>query len=376
VDASGPLALVLTGGGARAAYQVGVLAAVAERLPALRIPILAGASAGAINTIYLAAYRGALRDAVGQLRGQWARLTSDQIYGLHSLRIAGSLARWVRGAVWEAPGGPPPLRGIFDTRPLATFLSGCVDFAGIRENVAAGRLHAAALSATSYATGCTTTFVEGAPGTPLWRRAGRHAVQATLALDHVMASSAIPIAFPAVAVGGEYFGDGSVRQTYPLSPAVHLGARRILAIGTAPSWTLRSPVGPAKGHPSIAEGLGLLLDSVFLDALDADVEGLERVNRLLARWPEGEPAPEGLRPISILLLRPSQDLGPIAASCVNALPRVLRFLVGGLGGLNRGGVDFLSYLMFEPPYTGRLFDLGRQDALAQWGRIEAFLAPM
>src|SRR5579884_128525 len=294
-----PLGLVLTGGGARAAYQVGALAAIAEAVPDLAFPIVTGVSAGAINAAFLAAHPGPFAPAIAALR-------------------------------------------------------------------------AAALSATSYATGETVTFVHGAPDVPVWRRALRHAVRARLTVDHVLASAALPLLFPAVAVDGEFYGDGSVRQTAPLAPAIHLGAQALVVV------TNRGPAAardarPAS-YPSVAEIGQLVLHAIFLDALEADIERLERLNRLLASFPAGVTPPEGLRRVGLLWLRPSRDLGALAAGRHARLPPLVRFLVRRAGGHRAGAVDFLSYVLFDPAYTAALLDLGYDDARRDWPRLERFFA--
>lgn len=371
---SSDLALVLSGGGARAAYQVGVLMAVADRAPGVSIPIITGVSAGAINAAFLAGYRGSFRDAVWGLRGEWERLTSRRIYHVRFSSLVRSGVNWLRQIACGWCSGPPVVKGLFDTRPLRRFLAESIDFAGIDANIEARRLRAVALSATSYGAGSVTTFVHGASDIPMWRRFQRAAVTARLTLDHVMASAAIPIVFPAVRLNGGFHGDGSVRQAYPLSPAIHLGARRILAIAAGPTPSDITDPCPSCEYPSAAEAIGLLLDSIFLDALDADAESLLRINRLLQSSPLPAESPGGLRPIDLLLLRPSRDLGSIAGQFSGALPPMVRFLVGGTGAKGRGGGDFLSYLLFEPPYTSRLIELGYADTCDQWPSIKRFLA--
>jgi len=230
------------------------------------------------------------------------------------------------------------------------------------------------VSATSYASGETVTFVHGRPDAPTWRRALRSAVPARLTVDHVMASAALPILFPAVRVGDVFYGDGSVRQTAPLAPAIHLGARAILVVTQRSEPELAASRASAlRDYPTIAEVIGLLLHAIFLDALEADAERVERINRTLARVPPGA-APEGLRPVSLLMLRPSRDLGALAAGSGAKLPPAVRWMVRGMGGHRATGVDFLSYLLFDPAYTSALIELGYADGLTQWPRIERFLS--
>jgi NTE family protein len=369
-------ALVLAGGGARAAYEVGVLAGITDRAPGLEFPIVTGVSAGAINAVHLAAHPGPLAAAVGALRAQWSRLVVERVYRIRPGRLARGL---LLGAVHTAlgrGGEAAAVRGLVDMSPLREFLGANLDFAQLDANIAARRLRAAAVSATSYATGQTVTFVHGPPDAPTWQRALRYAVRARLTLDHVMASAALPILFPAVRIGDGFYGDGSLRQTAPLAPAIHLGARAILAVTqrSDPERALSPARAPgAREYPALAEVMGLLLHAIFLDALEADAERLEHVNRLVTALPEAQ-RPDGLRPVRLLMLRPSRDLGALAAGCGVQLPPLVRWLVRGLGGQRATAVDFLSYLMFDPAYTNVLAELGYTDVQAQWPRIERFLA--
>ena len=368
------LALVLAGGGARAAYEVGVLSAIAERAPALEFPIVTGVSAGAINAVYLAAHAESLPGAVAALRDHWSHLVVDRVYRIEPWRLVRALLRGVAGTLLGTRGGAAVVRGLLDMSPLRESLAARLDFTGIDAKIAAGRLRAVALSTTSYASGETVTFVHGTPDTPMWRRAMRSAVRARLTLDHVLASAALPILFPAVRLGESFYGDGSVRQTAPLAPAIHLGAQAILAV-TQRSEPERaaSPASAPRDYPTLAEVIGLLLHAIFLDALEADAERIDRINQTLARVPAGA-APDGLRPIRLLMLRPSRGLGALAATCGAELPAAVRWAVRGMGGQGATAVDFLSYLLFDPAYTTALIELGYADGRAQWPRIEQFLA--
>ena len=366
------LALVLSGGGARASYQVGVLSALAERVPNLSLPVVTGVSAGAINAAFLAGHPGPIGQAVHQLRGHWLRLTPDTVYRVKTTRMA----TWaVRLAAQYALGRVDlrTVRGVMDMRPLSRFLAGIIDFAGIDANVASGRLRAVALTATSYTTGQTITFVQGSADTLMWERAQRTAVAANLSLAHVMASSAIPLIFPAVRIGDAFYGDGSVRQTMPLSPAVHLGAERIIAVSMR-THQAHGVVPPDAEYPTTAQVMALLFNSIFLDALDADVERLERLNHLLTLVPPELASSQSLRRIELLLLRPSRDLGSLAEGLRPNLPPAFDRVIQAMGGTGEGSQDFLSYLLFDPEYTGLLMELGYEDTLSGWDRIERFLS--
>ncbi len=364
---------MLSGGGARAAYQVGVLLAIGERFPDLRIPILTGVSAGGINSTYLAAHPGTFGSAVSDLRAEWAELTPDRVYCVRPVTIVRAALTWLLDFVIGRHAEPGVVRGLMDMAPLRSFLDGCIDFGGIDDNVRAGRLRAAALTTTSYTTGQTVTFVHGGPGCPIWQRSQRIGITAPLTLDHIMASSAMPIIFPAVKMRGGFYGDGSVRQLAPLAPAIHLGATRILAISMRAERPSSVPVRSVDEYPAMAEVMGLLFNAVFLDALDADAERLERINLLLKDPPEGIAGPHGLRPVELLMLRPSRDLGALSRGYQDRIPTRVRWVVNSMGGKREGSLDFVSYLLFDPVFTDKLVELGYNDACEQWKKIENFL---
>jgi NTE family protein len=365
------LGLVLSGGGARASYQVGVLAAMADRRPDLSFPILSGVSAGAINTAFLAAHRKPLASAVAALRGEWLRLTSDKVYHVPSYRMARWVARLASQFALGRLRGSGTVRGVLDMRPLSRFLGGMIDFAGIGKNLGDGRLAAVALTATSYTTGHAVTFVQCRPEIRMWERSLRVAVAARIGLSHVMASSAIPLIFPAVKLAGAFYGDGSVRQTAPLSPAIHLGARRLLAISSRSTAPAKFEPEQSE-YPTTAQVMALLFNAIFVDALDADAERLERINTLLSALPAGV-APGGFRRIRLLMLRPSRDVGEMTYGLRPRLPAAFDRVIQTMGTEARGAQDFLSYLLFDPEYTGLLMELGYEDTNAQWDAVERFL---
>jgi len=369
-----PIALVLSGGGARAAYQVGALAAVAEMAPDVPVSIITGVSAGAINAVSLAAHPGPFVESVAALRREWEALGPQDVFGVRKLSLVGAIGRVVLHAITGRHRGVPAFRGLLDPGPLRRFLERRFRDGGIAENLAAGRLRAVGLSATAYGDGATATFVQGAADIPLWSRARRYAVRTPLTVDHVLASGAIPIIFPAVRLAEGFFGDGSVRQTAPLAPAIHLGAERIVAVNVSIADAgARSSTTPAE-YPSSAQVFGLLFDSVFLDALDADAERLERLNGMLEQLAPSQRAASGLRRIALLLLRPTRDLGEMSRGHRSRLPPLLATVVRNMGGRRVRAADFVSYLLFDHAYTGDLMDLGYHDTLARRDIVLAFLA--
>ncbi len=366
-------AVVLSGGGARGAYQVGVLRWIARQYPDLRIPVLTGVSAGAINAAYLAGRPEPFPEALDRLAALWSDLSTEDILRAGFFSLIGNA---LKVALNLGSGGSrlaPGVRGLVDTSPLERTLARVLSPERIAENIEAGRLHAVAVSATSYATGRTVTFVQAADGARMWSRSRRESIAAEVGVDQVMASSAIPLFFPARSVGGEWFGDGSLRQGSPLSPAVFLGADRILAVSSRYSTESHEPDGrDDDGYPPAAQILGLMLNSIFLDNLDADAERLERINAIVARVPREKQWLVPEREVSFLVIRPSSDLGRMAARYEAELPRTLRYLIRGLGSGRVASPDLLSYLMFEGEYLAELIRLGERDAERNWLRIRKF----
>jgi NTE family protein len=262
-----------------------------------------------------------------------------------------------------------------DTKPLREFLSSSADLRGITANITNQRLRAVAINATSYTTGRAVSFIQAAAEIPMWERVQRLAVRTQLTFDHIMASAALPLMFPAIRVGDEFYGDGSVRQMAPLAPALHLGARAILAIGLR---TVRPPriVTREMDAPTAAEAVGLLFDAIFLDALEADAERLDRINNILAAFPEGVPVPDGLRPVELLLIRPTRDLSQLAAGQTHLLPANVRAAVRALGGNKAGAGEMLGFVLFHPKYTSLLVEAGYEDVGTQWPIIEKFFAKL
>ncbi|HSM14731.1 MAG TPA: patatin-like phospholipase family protein [Thermoanaerobaculia bacterium] len=368
---SGDLALVLSGGGARAAYQAGVLAGLAERLPKLRPTIFSGVSAGAINATFLAAHPGRFADACADLVGLWKRLTMDQVFESDLRSMASYFARW---GVRLASGGVRAgrrVRSLVDTTPLHRFLARHLEgsdgtITGIRDNLRAGRIRAVTLTTLNYGTGETVVWVQGASA-PTWRRARRISVRARLAVAHVMASSALPLVFPAIRLAGGWHGDGGIRLTAPFSPALKLGADRILAVSTryVPPEDER-PESVIHGYPPPAQIAGQMLNAVFLDQFDEDALKLERINALCRACDAS--AELGFRVVDTVVQRPSEDLARLAAGHERELPRPFRFATRGLGTRETESPDFLAMLLFLPEYLRTLLEVGERDAA---GRAES-----
>jgi NTE family protein len=371
------LALVMSGGGARAAYQVGLLRSLARHHPGLAFPIVTGVSAGAINATYLAARTESFVDKADALSELWSRLTTDQVFRVGTPSLVGNALRLgfklVSGGVITAQRS----HAAVDTTPLASLLPklfGARDDAlpGIDENLRNGALRAVAITSSSYSTGQTTTWVQGGD-IQMWERAHRKSVSTKITVAHVMASSALPLFFPAIEVDGEWYGDGGMRLTAPLSPAIHLGADKIIAISTRYARSRAEADKPAvDGYPPPAQILGMLLNAIFLDLFDADALTMDRVNRMIADLPADKR--RGMRAVKLLVLRPSRDLGQLANEYEAELPGTFRFLTRGLGTRETRSNDMLSLVMFQPDYLARLIELGEKDAEARRTEIAAFLS--
>ena len=376
------LGLVLTGGGARAAYQVGALRALAEIADFERTPfrVLTGVSAGAINAAYLAARADDFRAATRSLWDMWHRIDSADVYRSDARNLAVIGTRWLRDLGLGGVLGAGNINYLLDTSPLRGFLRDQLPLDAVAGHIASGRLRGVAVTATNYVSGAAVTFFEGAPDIAAWSRSARLGLRARLRLEHVLASAAIPVFFAPVAIDGVPYGDGCVRMTAPTSPAIHLGADKIIAIGIryfrSGEQTEQMNDAAPVDRVALADIAGVLLNAVFLDSLESDLELLERINQTLAfvRPDDHARLPERLKPIPALALRPSQDLGRLAADQYDNFPRMLRYLLRGIGATGASGWDLLSYLAFEPGYIDRLLELGHRDTLARKDEILAFLA--
>jgi NTE family protein len=393
-----PAALILMGGGARAAYQVGVLKAVAALLRDARrgldpgiaqgqnpFPILVGTSAGAINATALACRADNFQDAVAQLVNVWENFHADQVYRSDLFGVMRSGARWlsllslgwiVRRSLRARP------RSLLDNEPLRDLLTRMIDFSRIDLALERGHLRALAVGTSSYSSGRHVTFYQALNDHAFPTKLQRVSVRAKIEVNHLLASSAIPFMFPAVrldlseshAGGKEYFGDGSMRQLSPTSPAIHLGAERIMVIGVGQTGNPGLlPDFDANEYPSLAQVAGHTLSTIFLDALASDVERLEKMNQIAEHLPAATQRVAGVRRIETLTISPSQRLDGIATDYIGALPGPIRALLEGIGTYRASGSGLASYLLFEAPFTRALMDLGYRDTLARRDAVLAFL---
>lgn len=372
--------LVLSGGGARAAYQVGAIRALADISGPGPCPfrVVAGLSAGAINGTAVAIGADDFRRTAERLSAVWMGLTPDSVYRTDFPKLATLGFRWIKDIGSGGVLGKARANHLLDTSPLRELLTREFAIDRLREHFRSGLLRGVAISATNYHSGTTITFFDGVPAIKPWVRPGRIAVREELRIDHIMASSAIPIFFPPILVDGNFFGDGGIRMTTPTSPAIHIGAEKIVAVGVRYSRskdeTVDLNVTGDADTVAVSEIAGVLLNAVFLDALDNDVDLLQRINRTLAAVPDEErhKHPDLLRRIPCLALRPTEDLGQMASDQYEKFPAMLRHLLRGIGAKGESGWDLLSYLAFQPGYVGKLIELGYEDTMARRDEIEAF----
>jgi NTE family protein len=372
--ASAKNALLLVGGGARAAYQAGVLRSMARSFPNLQFPILTGVSAGAINVAMLANTADEFCRTTERLVALWENLTIDEVFRTQFRTLGPAVLKW---AVRMAAGGTsslPAFREVVDTTPLRTFLHRALETAdgtlpGIDANLRSGRLSAVGITTSKYPSGQSTTWVQGRE-TASWQHAGRCGMPAALTVEHIMASSALPLVFPAVRLADGWYGDGGVRLTAPLSSSVYLGADRIVAIATLVSPGRAETAAPFTDYPPTSTVLGTLIDSVFVDMLDADAMAMRQLNQLRADHPRQDCGP---RTADVLVIRPSEDLGTIAREFEAELPRALRQVFQALGAHKSNRSNILATLLFQPRYIRRVIEIGERDGLQRRDELAVFL---
>ena len=371
-------ALILPGAGARGAYQVGVLKAIGQLLPrdaSNPFAVISGSSAGAINAAVLASRAAQFRRAVVALERVWGTFHTNRVFRADNWALFKSSLHWFAALVLGGLGRYNP-GGLLDNSPLRDLLERSIPFAQIAQAIDTGQLDALAVTASAYSSARSVTFVQGQPSTKPWARVKRIGRPATIGLDHLMASAAVPFVFPPVRIGGEFYGDGSIRHQAPLSPAIHLGADRLLVVGVRGEHEDAKPLADsAASTPSLAHLAGHMLDTLFMDGLYADLERATRLNAILEHVDLAHLGPPfaNLRPLKTLIIVPKEDLREVAARHVGELPRGLRLLLRGLGALNRQGMQFVSYLLFESGFTRELIAMGYADAMSMKPQLQAFL---
>lgn len=364
----------MTGGGARAAFQVGVVRALYEITNKKKhlFDIISGNSAGAINSAYLASNCENWDVATGNLSDLWNKVKPQDIYDLRKRTITDLGMRLVSGTIL---GGMTPkgnsINHLLDTNPLKKLAEREIDFSSIGKNIKDKLLYGTSLSTTNYNSGSNVVFYEGDESIKDWSRSDRFSFRTNLQSQHLMASAAIPFFFPPVQIGDSYYGDGCIRQTTPLSPAIHLGSDKIIAIGIRHSHNenkMRELAFSPFQNPTMGQVAGVMLNAIFLDSLDSDVERLVRINELIFEGTHPE-----LKTVPILIIRPSRDLGKMTSHITSELPSILRYLLKGIGVSDTEGLDLLSYLAFDQSYTKPLIELGYEDTFKMKDKILKFI---
>lgn len=373
------LGLVLSGGGARAAYQAGVLVAIADICSEMKIPnpfqYYTGVSAGAINSCVLATHPGSFIEGTRQLQTLWTDIESDQVYLNDVFSLTKISWQWLTelslGGMKQTPG-----KALLNTSPLRNLISKHCAFENIQKKIDAGILNAVGVSALDFHTSSTVTFIQGTPEVPLWQRVRRQGVKANIHIDHVMASAAIPIIFPPVAVNNRYYGDGSIRNYSPCGPAIYMGATRLLAIGVRRQQDLCDTTHTTlpSDPPSAARVASVLLNALMSDGIEFDMERIEHINIGLAKLQETDRSTLRLKPIEALWISPSRDFSKIATTKSRELPRMIRYLMRGLGDINESG-EMTSFLLFERSYCEQLMELGFDDGMAAKQKLQNLLYP-
>ena len=373
---SAELGLVLPGGGARAAYQVGVLHGIAELLPEnspTPFPIIAGTSAGAINAAMVASHAQDFRAGIAELERLWRGIKSEQVFRTGPLTALRTGLRWMFAIMFGKLKGNKPMT-LLDNAPLRDLLATNIDFLKLRRAIESDALCALAITAAGYTSARSISFFDGRADLQTWQRSRRNGEAVAMNVDHIMASLALPMIFPAVRIGVEYFGDGSLRQLAPLSPALHLGAEKLLIIAPRREDPNKLPdPGGSVPYPSLGQVGGYLLDTLFMDSIYADHERLQRINHTVARLQQPPDSDQPLRIVDTMIITPSEDIRDIAQRHADEFPMSMRALLRRLGGVNRSSSQLLSYLLFEPGYCGELIDLGMRDAVAHTDAIRKFL---
>ncbi|WP_448550100.1 patatin-like phospholipase family protein [Thalassotalea fusca] len=369
-------ALVLTGGGARAAYQVGVLSAIAKFMPrhhATPFPIICGTSAGAINSTALACYASCFHLGVKKLEWVWKNLKTHHVYHSDTMRVFGHIGRGML-ASFQADYANRKSRSLLNNEPLRRLLNDVIDYNRIDNNIIKGYLDAVSVTASSYSSGNSISFYQSKSSISPWFRAKRRGQPSQLTNEHLLASAAIPLVFPSVKIQREHLGDGSIHQLSPLSPAIHLGGRKLFIVGVEQP---KEPLHARENnpHPPTASTVaGHLLDGIFSDTLQSDLERMHRINQTLEQLPtDYKKSHEGLKRIDSFLINPSHDFNAMAVEYFNDLPIPIKVLLRTFGITNDSESSIISYLLFEKNYCKQLIKLGFEDAMARESAIRKFI---
>lgn len=371
------IGLILSGGGSRAAYQVGVLKAISELLPKESpnpFQVLSGTSAGAINAAAVAIYAHNFHEAVLRLVRVWHNFRSHQVFRSDAIGVMTNATKWLAALMLGGLGKHNPV-ALLDRTPLQELLGRYLPFDRINDSLEKGYLHAIGITASGYTSGHSVTFFQGVETLQAWHRARRIGCRSEIKLEHLMASSAIPFLFGAERIHREFFGDGTMRQSAPISPALHLGAERVLVIGVRHANETETKREKTWHYPSLAQIAGHVLNSIFLDSLEADLERLQRINKTIGLIPEKK-LREGnvtLRQVECFTISPSEEINDISHRYVDSLPTPIRFLLRGIGGLSKSGSNLASYLLFEQGFCRELINLGYKDTLARREELGKFL---
>lgn len=372
------IGLIMAGGGARAAYHVGVLKAIAELVPKEAhnpFHIICGTSAGAINAASLATHAYNFRKSVQRILSIWANFHVRHVFRDDVPTILYIVWQWFLSTVFAGRGRKERYLYLLDRRPLRNLLSKFIYTKDIQYSIDQGYLDALCITASGYSSHQSVSFFHGIDSLQPWSREQRIGIKAEITVDHLIASSAIPFVFAPQKINREHFGDGSMRQTAPISPALHLGAERILVIGNRVEHVMETGRIKEEGEPSIGQIAGHALDSIFLDSLAADIERVQRVNKTVSLISEKDRLKHGvkLREVDVLVISPSEDMGKLAADYVNELPRTIRFLLSGIGGTRKKESNLVSYLLFERGYCRKLIEMGYHDAMQKKDELIKFL---
>lgn len=373
------LGLVLSGGGARAAYQAGALTAVGDICAELKIEhpfqIYSGVSAGAINASIVTSHEGTFSDGCAHLRNLWENIKSEDVFISNPLSLTQEGLKWIAELSMGGMKKSTPGRSLLSTDPLRDLIKKYCDFPNIRKKIESGSIHALAVTALDYYNTNSVTFIEGHNEIPLWERVRRRGERAKISVDHLMASAAIPLLFPPISLGEGYFGDGSIRNLSPCSPAIYMGAEKVLAIGVRsrkdPCYSYSQKKEALTEAPTVARILSVMLNAVMMDGIDLDMERIDRINTELKNLSASDRKKISVRSVDALWISPSRDLSEIAANRSHDLPRMIRYLLRGLGELEEAS-EITSFLLFEKTFCQTLIEVGFEDAMKQKDKIRAF----